>query len=106
MKLNERIKKLREAKGLSQQEVADKIGISQRVYSYYEEGRFPRDETRLKDIATALGTTVASLVGEDELKQESKFVALARSAESLSPDDRDRLLQIFETAIDAFSKKK
>jgi len=105
MNLNERIKNLREEKRLTQKEIAEKIGVSERVYSYYEKDRFPKDEIILKNIATALGTTVAALIGEDAYK-EDKFVALARSAEKLSDDEQDKLFQIFESTMDVFLKNK
>ena len=104
MNLNERIKKMREDKGLTQKKMADKLDMPERMYAYYEQDRFPKSEEMFKKIADALGTTVAILLGEES--NDNKFVALARSAESLGQDDREKLLQIFEQAIDLFSKKK
>lgn len=46
--------------GLSQQEVADRIGISQSAYAQQEQASRPRKETRLK-IANAFGIAPALL---------------------------------------------
>ena len=37
--MNERIKKLREEAGLSQEEVAKKLGMSKKAYTRYESGK-------------------------------------------------------------------
>ena len=39
MKTWERLKSARDSRGWSQKDMADKLGISQQVYSYYENGR-------------------------------------------------------------------
>ncbi len=39
MNYTQRIKNLREDMDLTQQAVANKLGVSQRTYSYYENGR-------------------------------------------------------------------
>jgi len=39
MKVYKRIRELREDKDLTQQQIADALGISQRSYSYYENGK-------------------------------------------------------------------
>lgn len=51
MNINEKIKAARKAAGLTQQQVADKVGIAKEVYQMYEYGtRNPRLE-KLKAIA-------------------------------------------------------
>lgn len=104
MKMGERLKLLREKKGLTQKQLADIIGVSDRVYAYYEQDRFPKDESILKSLARALDTTVSFLLGEDSI-EKSQFTVLARSAETLSQEDRDQLYQIFNATLDSFLKK-
>lgn len=61
----ERLKKLRENKGLTQQELAELLGISRSAVTKYETGeRFP-DEAMLKKIAGVLGASLDTLLGHD-----------------------------------------
>lgn len=59
--LNTKLKKAREKKGLTQVEVAEKAGITERAYQRYEYGdRMPRADIA-KLIAKALNSTVEKL---------------------------------------------
>lgn len=62
----ERLKTAREKAGLSQDEVAKKIGVSQAAYSYYESGL----KTPLLPVATRLAsvlhTSLDYLVGNSD----------------------------------------
>ena len=58
----ERLRRLRKAKGLTQQELADQIGCAQRVIVYYErEGRIPPSATAGK-MAAIFGLTIEALL--------------------------------------------
>lgn len=39
MSFSENLKKLREAKGMTQKDLATKLGVSSRIVSYYETGK-------------------------------------------------------------------
>lgn len=59
--IEERLKSLRKAKGVSQEEVARAIGISFSAYTKYENnGLRPKDSTKIK-IAEYYGVTVDEL---------------------------------------------
>ena len=61
--IGDRIRKTRVNKGLTQQQVADSIGVTYQNVSQYERGlRIPKNETLLK-IADALGVSVYELIG-------------------------------------------
>ena len=61
--IGERIRKTRVNKGLTQQQVADSIGVTYQNVSQYERGlRKPKNETLLQ-IADALGVSVYELIG-------------------------------------------
>lgn len=104
MNLNERIKQMREAKGLTQKEMSEQIGVTERAYVNYEKNRFPREEGTLRKIAKALDTTVAALLNEDSDSIPNEFIALARSAESLSPEERSKIFKIFKSMIEVVKK--
>jgi DNA-binding XRE family transcriptional regulator len=54
----------RETAGLTQAEVAEQLGISQRAYSAWEREPVAILPERLAELAAILGTTVAELLGE------------------------------------------
>jgi len=59
----ERLKTLRKRTGMSQQEIAEKIGIEQNSYGRYEQGsRIPTTDIIVK-IAQAFGVTVEEIYG-------------------------------------------
>jgi len=58
------LKKLREDAGLSQEQLADVIGVSKSTIGMYEQGkRMPNTNTILKDIASYFGVSIDYLVG-------------------------------------------
>ena len=62
----ETIKELRKSKKLSQEELAKMVGVSIDTIRRYELGEREPRITELQALAAALGTTVASLMGEPE----------------------------------------
>lgn len=57
----EKLKKLRDQKGISQLELSEKIGVSPSSITMYEQGeRVPRDSVKIK-IADYFGVTVESI---------------------------------------------
>jgi len=64
--LNERIRGLRLARGLTLQQVGDAFGISKVSISSWESGRSNPDHKRLEQLATLLGTTVQYLVSGNQ----------------------------------------
>jgi transcriptional regulator with XRE-family HTH domain len=62
--LGARITKLRKEQGLSQQSVADTLGIAQQSYAHYEVGRVRMPVWMLPQIAQLFGASVDELIGE------------------------------------------
>lgn len=62
MKFAERLKTLRKKKSLSQQDLADKIGVHFTQVSRYERGDFKPNTDAMNKIAKALDTTVDFLM--------------------------------------------
>ena len=62
--LNENIKKLRKAKGLSQEELAIKLNVVRQTVSKWENGLSVPDSCLLIQLAEELDTTVSELLGE------------------------------------------
>lgn len=62
--LGERIAVLREAAGLSQQQLADKIGVNQQMIAYWERRSVTLRPDQLSSLADALKTSVDALLGK------------------------------------------
>lgn len=66
MDFAEKLKKLRDQKGISQLELSKKIGVSPSSITMYEQGeRVPRDSVKIK-IADYFGVTVESIFFDTE----------------------------------------
>ena len=63
--LNENIKALRKAKGLSQEELAVRLNVVRQTVSKWEKGLSVPDAEMVIQIAEALGTTAQVLLGEE-----------------------------------------
>lgn len=70
MDIHNRLRKLREEKGSLQKEVAVYIGVSERVYGFYEKDRFPKDENVLNKLAEFFNVTVDYLLGNTDRKEK------------------------------------
>ena len=75
-----RLVQLRKKRGLTQQQIADEIGVNRGSYSNWEKGkREPNFETLLK-LASTLNTTTSYLLGESNIsfgRGSDKFEKLA-----------------------------
>lgn len=63
LEFGERLKKYRKAKHMTQQELADRLGVSNKSISRWESGSYP-DVATLSPLAKILGVTVDDLLGE------------------------------------------
>ena len=86
------LKKRRKELGLTQAELAKKSGVSQQAISFIESGRNTPSEGTLRLLASALGYSVAGLLGETS------------SASELSPRDHQLLTVIHQLNDDGFSR--
>ena len=69
--LSENIKKLRKAKGLSQEELAIKLNVVRQTVSKWENGLSVPDSALLISLAEELDTSVSELLGETVTKTEA-----------------------------------
>jgi len=70
MLFGDRVKELRNLTGMSQQELANKAGLSLRSIQNYESNqRYPKDVAILNKLCKALDTTI-----EDLMKEEDNFI--------------------------------
>jgi transcriptional regulator with XRE-family HTH domain len=89
MPLRVNIRAIRQAKGLTIQQLADMVGTSAPHVSNIERGLKNLNNHLMVRFADALGVTPADLIADDE---DESFRALEEMVRGLSPEDRDRVL--------------
>ena len=83
--LNENIKELRKSKGLSQQDLADKLNVVRQTISKWEQGLSVPDSDLLIALSEALETPVSTLLGENVVESEADAVkALSEKLEIIN----------------------
>src|SRR6266567_5473877 len=97
-RLSRRLREAREYLGLSQEFVAEQLGIPRASLSAIETGKRKVSGVELKQLARLYRRSVASLLEEDEFAQEELLEdatvrALFRTARQLSEQDRQQLLR-------------
>lgn len=100
----QRLVQLRRAKGLTQTELGEKIGVSKRVVAYYEgQTKYPPAHLMIP-IAKALKISLDELFGakKGDLMEEPDQAALWRKlkqAKELSPKDRKTLVDFLDALL-------
>ena len=85
--LKDNIKKARLDAGLTQKEVAEKLGVAQAQYARWENGgRNPKDET-VEKLAEIFGTSFEILKGRDDGLEE--IVSLLREYELTEKEKKE-----------------
>ena len=85
--LKDNIKKARQDAGLTQLEVAEKLGVAQAQYARWENGgRNPKDET-VEKLAEIFGTSFEILKGRDDGLEE--IVSLLREYELTEKEKKE-----------------
>ena len=101
--LGARIAQLRKEQNLTQQQLADELGVSQQIVASYEVGRRRVPLSTLPLLAWTLGVSVEALIGEEEKPtKRGPTPKLQRHMERISqlPKTQQRfLLQMIETAL-------
>ncbi len=82
MIIGEQIAKFRKAKGLTQRELGEAIGVSASAVSQWESGGTP-DISLLPALSDVLGVTVDSLFGREESRREDMGEAVGKYLSSL-----------------------
>ena len=69
MELAEKLKLMRKKAGLTQKEVADKLGITYQSYGQYERGLRNPKYTSIEKIASALNCDISEILTQDEQRE-------------------------------------
>ena len=73
------IRSLREGAGLTQRQLAERIGVTDKAVSKWETGRGQPDVTLVEPIAHALGVSVAELLSGEQIVNANRAGNLLRS---------------------------
>lgn len=73
------IKKLREAAGMTQKDLALKLGISDKTISKWETAKGLPDITLIEPLARALNITVSELLSGDQVQNQNRSANMLRS---------------------------
>lgn len=88
MSFSDRLREARKRSGLTQMQIAEKLGITAQSYSQYETGkRQPKAET-LKRIADALGVLPGDLRQDGFYPTSQEIAAMKRGAASVTDERR------------------
>ncbi len=99
--LNENLKNLRKSKGITQEEMAERLNVVRQTISKWEKGTSVPDAEMLSRIAELFEVSVSTLLGETiETTEEHSILAeqLARINEQLAMKNR-RIKRIFRILI-------
>jgi transcriptional regulator with XRE-family HTH domain len=103
MQVGDKIRKLREAKGVSQKEVSLTVGIERAQYSRIETGKAEPMLSSLEKIAAALGVTMAYFFTEEQPRDihsyDQSLVERVRMIDELDEKEMNSILTIIDMAI-------
>jgi transcriptional regulator with XRE-family HTH domain len=100
----ERLHTLREQVGLSQQQVADKLGMSHRAYAHWERRSVALRPDQLQSLASALSLPVEALLANGESKRRGsgpagKMRQLFEAASKLPRSKQEKILDILQPFV-------
>lgn len=103
------LKNIRKSKKITQDEIADFLGVKRQTYSAYERAVSVPDSLTLKKLADYFGVSTDYFFNSEDEEpvgaqnvQEKRLLVLARRAEIIPPAQRDRLIKSFEDNIDMY----
>lgn len=92
----ERIKQLRNAKRLTQADVAEKIGITRPAYTAYETGKRQPDFDILQKLATLFDVSTDYLLGRTDDKEKAPTLVAAHLDDDLTEEQLDEVQKFIE----------
>ena len=107
MKFSERLKDLRKQAGLTQVDVAERLGISQPAYASWERGTKKPTQENLVKIAQVLNVSVDYLIGNFSEKNTNKEledieILFRKNSEGLTDDEK----VVFRQELIAFMEER
>jgi transcriptional regulator with XRE-family HTH domain len=105
MNITEKIKEIRKAKKLSQQELADKMNMHRVQYTRIETGKTEPTISTLEKIAIALEVDIINFFKKDNsydlTSKDKTLIEKVRLLEELDEKNRNSIFTIIDTAINS-----
>ena len=96
MTIHDKIRALRKQKRFSQLELADAVGVSRTAVYDWERGAYSPEGNNLKNLATALDTTISYLLGEtNESAQYTDILPSERTPEQWEAIRKQKMTPVF-----------
>lgn len=99
-----RLVRLRKAAGYTQTELANELGVSQRMISYYEGHSEYPPSALLPPLAQLLGVSADELLGIRPLKKgkkpDTRLQRRFQQIEKMSPKEKRQIVQLLDTFIE------
>lgn len=99
MTFGEKLRKLRTEKGITQAQLGEIVGVSDRVIGYYEsDDRFPKDDTILKKMADYFNISLDEMLGRSTINEPIKIAASTKNGldlSSMSEKDRQVIIDMY-----------
>ncbi len=93
MTFGERLKYLREERGIRQKDVAEAVNISPRMIGYYEANQhFPGDPRMLIKLSELFGVSLDYLFGKTKVRDNKTFSMLSKEFSTLSEENQNDVL--------------
>ncbi|MCR5206973.1 MAG: helix-turn-helix transcriptional regulator [Eubacterium sp.] len=100
--LSENLRRLRKEKGLTQEALAERLGVAFQTVSKWERGETYPDITLLPVLASLFETTVDGLLGADKAKKEEKVKEYLSLYENMCLKDVSSVLNEYKKAVREF----
>ena len=105
--LPQRLKEIRKERHIRQEEVADFLGVKRQTYSAYERGVSVPDSLTLKRLSDFFDVSIEAFFTDfgtenSFMAQQQKLIMLARKAQRIPLEQRERLMRNFEENIDMY----
>jgi transcriptional regulator with XRE-family HTH domain len=107
----QRLHDLREQAGLSQEQLAKKLGIAQRTYSQWERRPVALRHDQLEAVADALGISTAEMMGAPDAQKRGtgpagKLRQVFERASKLPRDQQKHVVRVIEDTLTAYGVRK
>ena len=104
MNIGDRIKKIREAKGLSQKEVALNLSMNPSQYSKIENGKVDPQCSSIEKIANALGVSLVDIFTQENSLEninsiDKSIIEKVQLIEQLDDKQKESIFSIIDMAI-------
>lgn len=104
-KLSRNIAMRRRALGLTQAQVAERLGVNTETLSRFERGKHLPSLVTLERLSSLLHTTTSELLSEEQPKPTDDAVAISTWLAALSPSDKEFACSLLKQCCDYLANR-